>query len=64
MRHPRLCVVNESLVKFFFGRTNPLRKHITDLFPGAVATLEIAAVVRDVRDRSLRDQIGGASIFR
>jgi len=54
---PKVCVVNEAFAKFFFGKANPLGKHITDLFPGSVATMEIVGVVRNVRDHSLRGEI-------
>jgi predicted permease len=54
---PKVCVVNEAFAKFFFGKTNPLGKHVTDLFPGATATMEIVGVVRDVRDHALRGEI-------
>ena len=54
---PKVCVVNESFAKFFFGKANPLGKHVTDLFPGSEATMEIVGVVRDVRDHNLRGDI-------
>jgi predicted permease len=54
---PRVCVVNEAFAKFYFGKSNPLGKHVTDLFPGSVVTMEIVGVVRDVRDHALRGEI-------
>ena len=54
---PRVCVVNEAFAKFFFGKASPIGKHVTDLFPGAKATMEIVGVVRDVRDHGLRGDI-------
>ena len=54
---PRVAVVNEAFAKFYFGKSNPVGKHIMDRFPGATATMEIVGVSRDDRDHSLRDEI-------
>jgi predicted permease len=54
---PRVCVVNQAFAKFFFGHASPVGRHVTDLFPGAHATMEIVGVVGDVRDHNLRGEI-------
>jgi len=45
----RVCVINETLAKTFFGGRNPLGMHIDNY--------EIVGVARDSRNRSLRDEI-------
>jgi predicted permease len=51
---PRICVVNESFAKFYFGDSSPIGKHVKDLFPDTQVSLEIVGVVRDSRDHNLR----------
>jgi hypothetical protein len=45
----RVCVINEAFAKRFFAGRNPLGMHVD--------TYEIVGVVRDSRNRSLRDEI-------
>ncbi len=54
---PRICVVNESFAKFYFGDASPIGKHVKDLFPDTQVSLEIVGVVRDSRDHNLRGVI-------
>ncbi|MGH9612585.1 MAG: ADOP family duplicated permease, partial [Bryobacteraceae bacterium] len=54
---PYVCVINETMAKFFFGRANPIGKHVTDLFPDTRTTLEIVGVSKDDRDHNLRGEI-------
>jgi len=54
---PYVCVINETMAKFFFGRANPIGKHVTDLFPDTRITLEIIGVSKDDRDHALRGEI-------
>jgi predicted permease len=53
----RVCVVNEAFARFYFGKSNPLGKHVTDQFPDTRVTMEIVGVVRDARDHALRGVI-------
>ena len=41
---PRVCVINETFAKFFFGKTNPIGKHIVDLFPDTHVTLKLSVL--------------------
>jgi len=52
-----VCVVNESFSRFYFGRQNPIGKHVTDEFPDTRKTFTIVGVARDARDHSLRGEI-------
>jgi len=54
---PRVCIVNESFAKFYFGKSSPIGRHVTDEFPDTRATMEIVGVVRDARDHRLRGDI-------
>lgn len=54
---PRVCVINETMAKFFFGKQNPIGKHITDEFPDTRFTYEIVGVSKDDRDHGLRGEI-------
>ncbi len=54
---PRVCVINESLARYYFGKSNPLGRHLTDEFPDTRATFEIVGVVRDSRDHQLRGEV-------
>jgi predicted permease len=53
----RVCVVNEAFARFYFGRSNPIGKHVTDEFPDTRATFEIVGVARDARDHRLRGAV-------
>ena len=54
---PRVCVINETMAKFFFGNANPIGKHIRDEFPDTRVTFEIVGVAKDDRDHRLRGQV-------
>jgi predicted permease len=56
-RSPRVCVINESMARFFFGRQNPIGKHITDEFPDTRDTFQIVGVSKDDRDHRLRGEV-------
>lgn len=52
---PKVAVINESMAKFFFGKSNPLgRKMWMEGQEHKNQPLEIVGVVRDVRDHTLR----------
>ncbi len=53
----RACVINESMAKFYFGKQNPIGKHITDEFPDTKMQFEIVGVSRDDRDHKLRGDV-------
>ncbi len=54
---PYVCVINETMAKFFFGHSSPIGKHVTDLFPDTRITFEIVGVSKDDRDHGLRGEI-------
>lgn len=51
---PRVCVINETMAKFFFGNDNPIGKHVRDEFPDTRVTFEIVGVAKDDRDHRVR----------
>ncbi|MBZ5500504.1 MAG: ABC transporter permease [Acidobacteriia bacterium] len=53
----QVCVVNEAFARFYFGRGNPIGKHVRDEFPDTRVTFEIVGVTRDARDHRLRGNI-------
>ncbi|MGC4056062.1 MAG: ABC transporter permease [Paludibaculum sp.] len=53
----KVCVINETMAKFYFGGANPLGKHVTDEFPDTRETFEIVGVARDDRDHGLQGTI-------
>lgn len=53
---PRVCLINETMAKFYFGKTNPIGKHITDEFPDTRTTFEIVGVVKDAKYLSVREE--------
>ncbi|MEO8660538.1 MAG: ABC transporter permease [Bryobacteraceae bacterium] len=53
----KVCVINETMAKFYFGDRNPIGKHITDEFPDTRETFEIVGVSKDDRDHRLRGDI-------
>ncbi len=52
-----VCVVNEAFARFYFGRNNPIGKHVTDEFPDTRVTFEIAGVAQDAKDHRLRGEV-------
>jgi predicted permease len=53
---PRVCLINETMAKFYFGKTNPIGKHITDEFPDTRTTFEIVGVVKDAKYLNVREE--------
>jgi len=53
----KVCVINEAMARFYFGRENPLGRHVTDEFPDTRATFEIVGVAKDARDHRVRGQV-------
>jgi predicted permease len=53
----RVCVINEAFAKRFFAGRNPLGKHVSDVYPGALLTMEVVGVARNMRDHGLRGDI-------
>jgi predicted permease len=54
---PRVCVVNEAFARFYFGRGNPIGKHVTDEFPDTRETFEIVGVSKDAKDHRVRGEV-------
>ncbi len=52
-----VCIVNEAFAKFYFGKFNPIGKHVRDEFPDTRVTFEIVGVTRDAKDHRLRGEI-------
>jgi hypothetical protein len=52
-----VCVVNEAFAKFFFGKRNPIGKHVTDEFPDTRMTFQIVGVSGNARDHTLRGDV-------
>jgi putative ABC transport system permease protein len=50
---PRVAIVNQTLVRYFFGEGNPIGRHIT--FDGDSQSFEIVGVVGDAKSRDLRE---------
>ena len=46
---PHVCIINETMAKFYFHDSNPIGKHIRDEFPDTRVTFEIAGVVKDAK---------------
>ncbi len=53
----RVCVINETMARFFFGKASPLGKHVTNEFPDTRLTYEIVGVSRDARDHQIRGEV-------
>ncbi len=49
---PRVAIINETMAKFYFPRSNPIGRHFTTL----KVRLEIVGVARDAQDHDFRDQ--------
>ncbi len=54
---PRVCVINETMARFYFGKENPIGRHVTDEFPDTRTTFEIVGVARDSRDHAIRGEV-------
>jgi predicted permease len=46
----QVCVINQSFAKTFFPDSDPIGRHITDLYPTTIETYEIVGVVADARE--------------
>jgi predicted permease len=53
----RVCVINEAFAKFYFGRNNPIGKHVRDEFPDTRETFEIVGVTRDAKDHRVQGDV-------
>ena len=53
---PRVCLINETMAKFYFGESNPIGKHVRDEFPDTRITFEIIGVVKDAKYGSVREK--------
>jgi predicted permease len=54
---PPVCVINQTMARFYFGKQNPIGRHITDEFPDTRVTMEVVGVSQDDRDHRLRGEI-------
>jgi predicted permease len=52
----RVCLINQTMAKFYFGSRNPIGLHIRDDFPDTRTTFEIIGVVADAKYNSVREQ--------
>lgn len=55
---PKVAIVNESFVNFYFHGRNPLGRHIGFGPPGSKLDMEIAGVVKDAKSKDLKSQPG------
>jgi predicted permease len=55
---PKVCVVNETFARLFFGARNPVGMHVTTIAHQARTTYSIVGVAKDARIQSLK---GGAA---
>jgi putative ABC transport system permease protein len=53
---PKVCIINETMAKYFFGAENPLGRHVG---AGRAATpdMEIVGIVKDAKSVTLREAI-------
>ena len=51
---PKVAIVNEAMARYFFGRDNPLGRHVG--FRRNGADLEIVGVVNDFKNANLREE--------
>jgi predicted permease len=55
---PRVVMINEKFAKKYFGKANPIGRHVgfgSD--PGTKADMEVIGVIKDIKYESLRDEI-------
>ena len=52
----RAAVVNQTFVRQFFPNTNPLGKHVRDIYAGNPAEMVVVGVVADAKYRNLREK--------
>jgi predicted permease len=53
----KVCWVNQTFAKYYFGNDNPIGRHIRDEYPEDRQDLEIVGVVADARYNGLRGEI-------
>ncbi len=53
-RSPKVAVINENMARFYFGNASPIGKHLYDIVGKDRITWTIVGVVRDAKDRDLR----------
>ncbi len=52
----RVCWINQTMAKYYFGTESPVGRHIRDEYPEDRQDLEIVGVVADAKYNSLRGQ--------
>jgi predicted permease len=53
---PRASVINQTFARRFFPNTNPIGKHVRDVYPGNPADTVVVGVVSDAKYNSLRER--------
>ena len=53
---PHVCIINETMAKFYFHDQNPIGRHITDEFPDTRTQFEIVGVVKDAKYNNVREK--------
>ena len=53
----KVCVINQSMVRAYFGSRDPLGRHIKDLYPGSTEECEVVGVAPDIRTSGLRGDV-------
>ncbi|HKV64725.1 MAG TPA: ABC transporter permease [Candidatus Acidoferrum sp.] len=53
----RAGVINQAFVRRFFANTNPIGKHVRDIYPGNPAEMVVVGVVADAKYNDLREKI-------
>lgn len=53
----KVCWINQTFAKYYFGSDNPIGRHIRDEYPEDRQDLEIVGVVADARYNGLRGEI-------
>ena len=46
----QVCVINQSFANAFFPESDPIGRHITDLYPTTIETYEIVGIVADAKE--------------
>src|SRR5262249_35126844 len=52
----RAVVINQTFARTFFPNTNPLGKHVQDIYPGNPADTVVVGVAADAKYNSLREK--------
>jgi predicted permease len=53
---PHVGVINATMMRMYFGDSNPLGKHVRDVYPDNPHEFEIVGVVADARYNNLREK--------